>query len=53
MEIAKEAYEAYGKSVDFKNYLGTPMPEWRDLPVAIKDAWHTAVMRIMDIMNER
>jgi hypothetical protein len=36
------AYQAYGESVDWKNYLGLPMPRWDDLPPAIKQAWQDA-----------
>lgn len=38
-ELAMLAYQAYGKSVDFKNYQGLPMPVWGDLTPAIQQAW--------------
>ncbi len=41
--LAKIAYQAYGKSTDFKNYQGAPMPCWDELPSSIKVAWTLAV----------
>lgn len=35
-------YRAYGSVTDFKNYQGNPMPEWRDLPPKIQEAWRAA-----------
>lgn len=32
-------YNVYGAAVGFKNFQGNPMPEWADLPDAIKHAW--------------
>lgn len=40
--LARGMYEAYGKSVGFKNFQGNPMPEWEALPRAIQDAWYAA-----------
>jgi hypothetical protein len=37
--LAITAYQAYGNSVEWKNYQGLPMPRWDDLPAAIKQAW--------------
>lgn len=38
-ELAKEAYEVYGKAVNFRNYRGELMPLWETLPENIKNAW--------------
>lgn len=46
--IAKQAYAAYGKVTDFKNFRGEPMPEWEDLPQKIQEAWRAAVSRVLD-----
>lgn len=43
--ITKEAYLAYGKTTDFKNFQGNPMPEFDKLPAKIKDAWENAVKK--------
>lgn len=37
--VAAEAYSAYGKVTDFKNYQGLPMPDWKDLTPTIRKAW--------------
>ena len=44
---AAVAYDAYGKTTDYKNYLGLPMPEWEDLPEAIKKAWWAAANAVI------
>lgn len=41
-ELAKEAYNAYGETTGFKNYMGGDMPAWDYLPVEIKGAWKAA-----------
>lgn len=54
-ELARIAYEAYGKTTDFKNYQGLPMPTYDDLTNKIKAAWEAAVtavaMNVLDIHN--
>lgn len=45
-ELARNAYQAYGKVVDFKNYQGYPMPEWGKLPLPIQLAWIAAAMQV-------
>lgn len=42
-ELAKKGYEAYGKSVDYKNYQSLPMLKWDSLPENIKVAWMAAI----------
>jgi hypothetical protein len=42
-EPAHSAYDRYGSYTDWKNYAGLPMPEWRDLPPRIRNAWRAAV----------
>lgn len=44
---AAVAYDAYGATTDYKNYLGLPMPEWEDLPEAIKKAWWAAAQAVI------
>lgn len=39
---AMAAYAAYGKTTDFKNFQGNPMPAWADLPDKIREAWVNA-----------
>lgn len=39
---AREAYAAYGKVTDFKNYQGLPMPTFDELPEKIREAWIAA-----------
>lgn len=41
-ELAKIAYAAYGRTTDYKNYQGNPMPEWSDLTDKIREAWISA-----------
>lgn len=43
---AQSAYHAYGRSTEFKNYRGDPMPAWQALPVAIQRAWAEAVRAV-------
>lgn len=48
--LAQIAYEAYGDTVGWVNYQGSPMPKWDDLTEIIKDAWqaaaHAAVVEV-------
>lgn len=44
--LAEQAYMAYGKAVDYKNYLDLPMPKWDDLPEKIQQAWLAVVTEI-------
>lgn len=46
--LARIAYEAYGKSTGGKNFQGDPMPAWDDLPQPIQDAWDAAVGAVID-----
>lgn len=41
-------YRAYGNAVEWKNYLGRPMPAWDELPEAIRNAWDKAAYAIVD-----
>lgn len=41
------AYDAYGATTDYKNYLGLSMPEWEDLPETIKKAWQAAANAVI------
>jgi hypothetical protein len=38
----EQAYDAYGKTTDYKNYQGLPMPAWGDLTDKIREAWENA-----------
>lgn len=49
--MACKAYEAYGRKVSFKNYQGNPMPEYHDLPIPIKEAWHAIVIYLVANMT--
>ncbi len=50
--MAQEAYKAYGSVTDWKNYQGLPMPEWKNLPPKIQEAWRASVTRIQEIVRE-
>lgn len=43
IEMAKSAYSAYGKAVDYKNFRGDPMPAFMALPTTISAAWIASV----------
>jgi hypothetical protein len=47
VQLAEQAYNAYGAVTDFKNFQGNPMPQWSDLPPRIQDAWRGAVARVL------
>lgn len=49
MELAKIAYDAYGKTTNYKNFIGGPMPKWEDLPEAIQRAWINAANAVKDV----
>lgn len=47
-DLAKIAYEAYGRRTDFKNYQGLPMPKWDNLTPTIRDAWNEAAAAVIN-----
>lgn len=42
-ELARQAYNAYGRETNFKNYQGLAMPAWENLTEPIRVAWTAAV----------
>lgn len=51
-QMAKRAYHAYGEIVEFKNFMGDPMPEFDKLPQKIMQAWYAAVMQVVADADE-
>lgn len=49
-ELARRAYEAYGRFTNGRNYRGEPMPAWEDLGVAIQAAWVAAATQVRDLV---
>ena len=45
--MAHGAYQTYGKSTNFKDFQGNPMPTWEQLPVTIQEAWRNAVLSVV------
>jgi len=35
----RTAYEIYGDAVDWRNFMGEPMPMYEELPEKIMQAW--------------
>lgn len=54
--FAMAAYAAYGKTTNYKNYQGLPMPLWPDLTPIIQQAWinaaQAAVAHVMIIIDK-
>ncbi len=46
IDLGRTGYEAYGKTTDFKNYQGLPMPDWEELPEQIRSAWVSAAIAV-------
>lgn len=46
LEAAQRAYAAYGKTTDYKNFQGNPMPAWDDLGDTIQRAWTNAAAAV-------
>ena len=44
--VASQAYDAYGAYTDHKNFMGGKMPEWKELPQAVRTAWECAVRHV-------
>jgi len=51
LDLAKNAYDAYGKTTDYKNFMGNQMPGWDDLPVSIQQAWCASVISVVDTLR--
>ena len=41
--LAQKAYESYGDFRGWKSHDDKPMPQWEELPTAIRNAWEVAV----------
>lgn len=39
VELAERTYEAYRKALDNKNFMGNPMPDFKDLSLQQKNGW--------------
>lgn len=44
--LAREAYEAYGDAVGWRNYIGIPMPPWHQLTEAVQNGWRAAAAKV-------
>lgn len=51
--LAKVGYEAYAASSSWKNFQGNPMPQWDELPQAIRNHWQAATKAISDARTKR
>lgn len=47
--LAQVAYEAYAEHQQWVNYQGTPIPPWEGVREDIKDAWATAVSKVLEV----
>ena len=47
------AYEAYAKHQDWKNYQGAPIPSWEAVREDIKEAWHAAIVAVIEAYEGR
>jgi len=53
-QLAKEAYQAYGDAVEWKNYQGLPMPRWEHLTDPIRNAWIASATYVKSkVKNEK
>lgn len=44
--LARIAYDAYGKTTEYKNFRGEPMPKWENLGFKIQQAWINAAYSV-------
>ena len=49
--LAKMGYNAYGQAADWKNFQGSKMPEWEELPYHIHEKWFAAARTIVKEYN--
>ena len=45
-ELAREAFNAYGAAVEWKNVAGNPMPDWNSVGDRVRGAWIAAACRV-------
>lgn len=45
-ELGRVAYEAYGESVGWTTFSGTPMPTWEEQNERLKQAWNSAALAV-------
>lgn len=46
INLAQVAYEAYGKSTNWRTYNDLPMPLWEDLGEKIQKVWLAAALAV-------
>lgn len=51
-DLARIAYQAYGETTGHKNFLGEPMPAFKNLGPVIQAAWTNAAKAIADACKE-
>ena len=51
-QMGREAYQAYGETVGFKNYQGLAMPTFDNLTPLIRQTWINAASRVMLLQEE-
>lgn len=39
VNTANSLYNEYGRSAEWKNFQGNPMPTWQELPVTTREHW--------------
>lgn len=49
--LGEIAYEEYGATTNYKNFLGNPMPEWDALTGIIHQAWENTALKIWSLSN--
>lgn len=47
VEIARQAYNAYGRTTNFKNFKGDTLTAWENLPELVRVAWTAAIKYAM------
>ncbi len=50
--LVKEAYDAYMRSLGYRDRQGPLMPSWDHLSMAQRDAWYAVVQAITSVIED-
>lgn len=50
-KMERGMFTAYCNKVDGRNYQGRPIPDWKDLPPQVQEAWRAAMFYVIEEMN--
>jgi hypothetical protein len=51
-DLGKIAYDTYCQKVGWKSFRGEPLPEWKEVPPNIQEAWEGATAEVWSTLMQ-